>query len=45
MNYVHTGKNRPIKVYDTIDVRYILEDFYAKLARFDRGVQDLANFG
>ena len=45
MNYVHTGRNRPIKVYDTIDVRYILEDFYAKLARFDRGVQDLANFG
>lgn len=45
MNYVHTGKNRPIKVYDNIDVRYILEDFYAKLARFHRGVQDLAQFG
>lgn len=45
MNYVHTGKHRPIKVYDTIDVRYILEDFYAKIARFHRGVQDLANFG
>lgn len=45
MNYVHTGKNRPIKVYDTIDVRYILEDFYAKLARFARGEQELANFG
>lgn len=44
MNYVHTGANRPIKVYDTIDVRYILEDFYAKLARFSRGVQELANF-
>ncbi len=44
MNYVHTGTHRPIKVYHTIDVRYILEDFYHKLARFDRGVQDLANF-
>tara|TARA_R110000868_G_scaffold34383_4_gene124016 strand:+ start:5692 stop:6591 length:900 start_codon:yes stop_codon:yes gene_type:complete len=45
MNYVHTGQNRPIRVYDSIDIRYILEDFYAKLARFDRGVQELANFG
>jgi inosine-uridine nucleoside N-ribohydrolase len=45
MNYVHTGQHRPIKVYDSIDVRYILEDFYAKLARFHRGVQGLANFG
>jgi inosine-uridine nucleoside N-ribohydrolase len=44
MNYVHNGKNRPIKVYDSIDVRYILEDFYAKLNRFYRGVQALANF-
>ncbi|WP_210204405.1 nucleoside hydrolase [Devosia submarina] len=45
MHYIHNGQNRPIKVYDTIDVRYILEDFYAKLARFHRGVQELANFG
>lgn len=45
MNYVHTGANRPIKVYDTIDVRYILEDFYAKLARFHRGVGEFATFG
>ena len=45
MHYVHTGQNRPIKVYDSIDVRYILEDFYAKLARFHRGVHELANFG
>ena len=44
MNYVHTGLNRPIKVYDTLDVRYILEDFYAKLARFNRGVQEFAYF-
>jgi purine nucleosidase len=45
MHYVHTGANRPIKVYDTIDVRYILEDFYAKLARFHRGVGEFATFG
>lgn len=44
MNYVHTGANRPIKVYHTIDIRYILEDFFAKLARFHRGDQELANF-
>jgi len=43
MNYVHTGKHRPIKVYDSIDVRYILEDFFHKLARFARGEQELAN--
>lgn len=45
MHYVHSGQHRPIKVYETIDVRFILEDFYAKLARFHRGVQELANFG
>ena len=31
MNYVHSGKNRPIKVYKNIDARFILEDLYAKL--------------
>lgn len=31
MNYVHTGKFRPIKVYKNIDSRFILEDLYAKL--------------
>jgi purine nucleosidase len=44
MNYVHTGANRPIKVYHSIDVRFILEDFFAKLNRFMRGEQELANF-
>ncbi|UOQ48252.1 nucleoside hydrolase [Gracilibacillus caseinilyticus] len=34
MNYVHSGKYRPIKVYETIDSRFILEDFYAKLKLF-----------
>ncbi len=31
MNYIHNGKNRPIRVYETIDARFILEDLYAKL--------------
>jgi len=31
MNYMHTGKNRLIKVYKNIDSRFILEDMYAKL--------------
>ncbi|MBR1445287.1 MAG: nucleoside hydrolase, partial [Firmicutes bacterium] len=34
MNYVHNGKNRPIRVYETIDSRFILEDLYAKLKLF-----------
>lgn len=34
MNYVYTGKNRPIRVYKNIDSRFILEDFYAKLSFF-----------
>lgn len=36
MNYVHTGKNRPIRVYKNIDARFILEDLYAKLAQFNK---------
>ncbi len=31
MHYIHNGKNRPIKVYKSIDSRFILEDLYAKL--------------
>ena len=34
MKYVHTGKNRPIKVYETMDNHFIMEDFYAKLEDF-----------
>jgi Inosine-uridine nucleoside N-ribohydrolase len=34
MNYVHTGKNRPICVYESVDQRFIHEDFFAKLAAF-----------
>lgn len=32
--YIHTGMNRPIRVYRRIDSRLILEDLYAKLALF-----------
>jgi len=34
MDYIHTGLNRPIRVYNKIDSRLILEDFYCKLALF-----------
>jgi purine nucleosidase len=44
MNYVHTGRNRPIKLYKDVDQRFIHEDFFAKLARFARGAQELATF-
>ena len=37
MHYVHTGRHRPIRVYETVDARFVLEDFFAKLARFARG--------
>lgn len=36
MSYVHTGLNRPIRVYKRIDSRLILEDFYSKLALFHK---------
>jgi len=44
MTYVHTGRNRPIKLYRNVDQRFILEDFFARLARFARGVRELAAF-
>lgn len=31
MHYIHSGKNRPIRVYRNINARFILEDLYAKL--------------
>jgi hypothetical protein len=34
MAYLHTGKHRPIRVYRTVDTRFILEDLYAKLELF-----------
>ena len=34
MRYIHNGQYRPIRVYENIDSRFILEDFYAKLRLF-----------
>lgn len=34
MTYVHTKLNRPIRVYNAIDSRLILDDLFAKLALF-----------
>lgn len=34
MTYVHTKRSRPIRVYNSVDPRLILEDFYCKLALF-----------
>ncbi len=35
-NYHQSGKHRPIRVYSTFDVRFLIEDFFAKRARFIR---------
>ncbi len=32
MHYLHEQNNRPIRVYHTLDARFTMEDFYAKLA-------------
>ncbi len=40
MNYIHNGKYRPIRVYDSINSRFILEDLYAKLKFF---AEDIGN--
>ena len=44
MTYVHSGQNRPVKLYRNVDQRFILEDFFAKLTRFARGSRELATF-
>lgn len=36
MSYVHGQRNRPIRVYREVDVRFTLEDMYAKFRRFAR---------
>ena len=36
MHYIHTGKHRPIKVYRTVNTRFIHEDLFAKLAQRHR---------
>ena len=37
MHYVHTGKNRPIRVYRSINDRFILEDLFALLQLYHQG--------
>jgi purine nucleosidase len=36
MTYVDAPENREIRVYETVDTRFILEDFFAKLQAFHR---------
>ena len=32
MRCIHDQNNRPIRIYQEIDARFLLEDFFAKLA-------------
>jgi len=42
MHYLHTGQYRPIRVYENVKIRFIHEDFFIKLAQFNRrGSRDL----
>lgn len=36
MQYVHTGINRPIRVYKKIDSRLLLEDLFCKISLYDK---------
>lgn len=36
MHYVHSGRYRPIRVYEDVNTRFIHEDLFAKLAQFLR---------
>lgn len=38
MKYIHNSQNRNIRVYSSMDARFIMEDFYAKLSQFNRGM-------
>ncbi len=40
MTYVPAPDNRPIRIYDTVDTRFILEDFFAKLHAFHRAQEE-----
>lgn len=40
MKYIHTNTNRPIRVYENIDSRFIMEDFYAKLHLFFKNKEE-----
>ena len=44
MHYAHGGKFGSVRLYRNVDQRYIQEDFFAKLARFSRGVREFARF-
>jgi inosine-uridine nucleoside N-ribohydrolase len=37
MNYIHTNSENQIRVYENIDSRFIMEDFYAKISQFNKG--------
>ncbi|MEM7025337.1 MAG: nucleoside hydrolase, partial [Pseudomonadota bacterium] len=43
MRYVRTN-HQPLRMYQNVDQRFILEDMFAKLARFARDQQPLASF-
>lgn len=36
MHYIHSGKYRPIRVYENVNTRFIHEDLFVKLAQFIR---------
>ncbi len=36
MHYIHSGKYRPIRVYENVNTRFIHEDLFAKVAQFIR---------
>jgi purine nucleosidase len=44
MSYRHSGNNRDIRVYDSVDARFVHEDFFAKLAAFAQA-QEIAALG
>lgn len=35
-HYRHTGRHRPIRVYESFDARFLMEDFFAKIAQLAR---------
>lgn len=45
MTYIHNALNRPIRVYDSIDYRLLLEDFYCKLALFTQKQEESSKNG
>jgi hypothetical protein len=41
VTYVHTGRNRLVKLHRNVDQCFILEDLFAKLTRFAGGIREL----